>query len=222
MGEKMSDERHNSNDDLFTNAEIYSDDITMEVPPEQPLDPVKEHPVHINRRRRENKWGDEEALQLGETMRKAREDAGLELVDVIEDTRIHKQHLEALEAGNREEMPPTVYIIAMIRKLGALYHMEQEEINELIAPLRKTNFEEVPKDLEKSTAFEPSEENRRLLRLITFFIAAVVILIVIALSATLLTWWIRRDKNQVQYPPFAAEQLLELQPKPQLKLPPAP
>jgi transcriptional regulator with XRE-family HTH domain len=57
--------------------------------------------------------------ELGEMLRKARQEKGLTLADVEEATRIRQRYLEALEYGDEHSLPARVYVEGFVRSYAA-------------------------------------------------------------------------------------------------------
>jgi cytoskeletal protein RodZ len=62
---------------------------------------------------------------LGEYLLAVRESLGLSLDVVVEKTGIQKRFLHNLESGSIEELPADVYVCGFLRKLAALYAVEE-------------------------------------------------------------------------------------------------
>jgi cytoskeletal protein RodZ len=67
---------------------------------------------------------------LGETLKKSREEAGLDLHEVAHTLRIQYEYLKALESGNLERLPPAVYVRAYIREYARFLKIDAGPILE--------------------------------------------------------------------------------------------
>ncbi len=69
--------------------------------------------------------------QLGERLRKAREEQGLTLAEAATATRILPRYLQALEVGDFQGLPGDVYARGFIRNYAQLLHLPSEELIQL-------------------------------------------------------------------------------------------
>lgn len=65
---------------------------------------------------------------VGEQLRQAREKANLSIADVAEQTKIRKDHVEALEAGNFNVFAAPVYIRGFVRSFGLLVKLDVKSL----------------------------------------------------------------------------------------------
>ena len=65
---------------------------------------------------------------VGDTLRQARERAGLNIADVARSLRISQKYLEALEDSRYEDLPGTTYAIGFVRSFAEHLHMDGEEM----------------------------------------------------------------------------------------------
>ncbi len=165
--------------------------------------------------------------EFGIFLKRVREANGLTLDDLARITRIKHGYLDALERESFAELPAAAYTLAYIKVLAALYQMPQEDVAVLTGDVRKNLEYEAPEENKTVVGFEPSDENRILLRRIlliggggAFFLAAVISLAVFLLTA-------RNSGPQENVPadvqggaaPVRADEtrILELQPAPVLR-----
>lgn len=66
--------------------------------------------------------------ELGELLRKTREEKGLSLYDIQESTKIQRRYLEAIENGNLDALPGQFYARAFIRRYAEVLGINTEEI----------------------------------------------------------------------------------------------
>lgn len=66
--------------------------------------------------------------ELGNLLKKAREEQGLTLDDVQEHTKIRKRYLEALEEGDYKVLPGKFYIRAFIKNYAEFVGLDSEEV----------------------------------------------------------------------------------------------
>ena len=166
----------------------------------------------------------------GATLRRFREAACISLEELAEELRIKENFLAALEREDYENLPPEVYIIAYIRRLGGIYHLNNDEINLLTAKVKNRMEIDLPDDMEKIVIFnEGSEENEQKLHYILTFFAIAAIAVILAIAAGVYFFVsANRDsgrksvsipqKNKVEN--FSSDTLLKLQPSVKLDAPP--
>ena len=83
--------------------------------------------------------------QLGELLKEARQDKGVSLEEVEEETKIRRNYLQALEEEDFSIMPPKVYIKGFLRNYAVYLGLDPEEVRALykgepIAKGRKRKF----------------------------------------------------------------------------------
>ena len=66
--------------------------------------------------------------RVGDTLRNARERAGLNIADVARALRISQKYLEALEDSRHEDLPGTTYAIGFVRSFAEHLHLDGEEM----------------------------------------------------------------------------------------------
>jgi cytoskeletal protein RodZ len=71
---------------------------------------------------------------LGETLRQARLDKGVSLVDAARDTRIRRGYLEALEAEDPAALPPAVYTRGFLRTYAEYLGLNPQAMVDLYQP----------------------------------------------------------------------------------------
>lgn len=85
--------------------------------------------------------------ELGELLRKTREEKGFSLNDIQEATKIQRRYLEAIEKGNLDALPGQFYARAFIRRYAEILGLNPEELlnqyaNEIPAPVTPIKVEE--------------------------------------------------------------------------------
>ncbi|MBD2845219.1 helix-turn-helix domain-containing protein [Paenibacillus sp. IB182496] len=65
---------------------------------------------------------------LGELLKKAREEKGLSLEDIQDLTKIRKRYLEAIEEGNYKVLPGTFYVRAFVKNYAETVGLDSEEV----------------------------------------------------------------------------------------------
>lgn len=210
----FSDAPHEKDDMTAVNI---ADDIP-EIPPEiRTIDKIRRPNVAID------------PENFGDTLRKLRESACVSLADLADELKIKESFLSALEREDYNNLPPEVFIVAYIRKLGGVYHLTEDEIVALSGKVRARMEIELPEDMDKVVAvYEPSEENENKLRhIITLFsiIAATAVLLIAVgvyffVSANIKNKTTDSPRRKNSTKQFSAETLLQLQPQVKLEAQP--
>jgi len=65
---------------------------------------------------------------LGELLKKAREQSGLSLDDIQESTKIRKRYLEAIEAGDYKVLPGTFYVRAFVKTYAETLGLNADDV----------------------------------------------------------------------------------------------
>lgn len=163
---------------------------------------------------------------FGITLRRLREESCLSIRNLAEELRIKESFLTALENEDYDSLPPEVYIVAYIRRLGAIYHLTDSEIVALSAKVRARMEVELPEDMDKVVAiYEPSEENENKLRHIYMFFAAVLAIALILTAAGIYFFAVSRKESSRVVPNiapvehFSSDMLIKLQPEVKLDAP---
>lgn len=90
---------------------------------------------------------------LGETLKKSREESGLDLHEVARTLRIQYEYLKALENGNLERLPPDVYVKAYIREYARFLNIDA-------GPLLEEYTAQIRKDVEEIHPSPPPEKKK--------------------------------------------------------------
>ncbi len=115
---------------------------------------------------------------FGETFKKSREEAGLDLRGVAHTLRIQYEYLKALENSNLEKLPPDVYVKAYIREYAKFLNIDPKPLLEEYAALSREEGEEAHPPL------PPPKKKSRLL-LISLSVSLVIALVAAFLIHTL-------------------------------------
>jgi len=83
---------------------------------------------------------------IGDFLRKRREERGISLIEVEKDLKIRKKYLQALEEGNIDIIPGRTYIIGYLRSYSKYLGIDEENINSIIQTYK--NLEKRKYDLE--------------------------------------------------------------------------
>lgn len=162
----------------------------------------------------------------GEYLRKKREALGLTIDTVRQETKMSADHITAIENGDLDNIPQPahpVYIVACVKKLGMLYKVDEETLNEITSGLKEQIFCQAPDDVSKSCrGHEVNEESLRRqkkLVLVLGLLAGGVVLLVLCGVILLVMTLVRPPAVTT---PFDKKALLEIQPRPELTVTPMP
>lgn len=181
----------------------------------------------IDKIRRSNVRIDPE--HFGDTLRRLREAACVSAADLSEELRIKESFIIALEHEDYANLPPEVFIIAYIRKLGGVYRLTEEEIIALSSKVRERMEVEVPEDMDKVVAiYEPSEENENKMHHIITFFTVIIAVVILLIGAGIYFFVSTRsgDEKIVKLPKnkpeahFSSETIINLQPQVKLQVQP--
>ncbi len=201
--------------------ELFTDETEIETEPTGPVDSdiVETPEVPIRKQTHCRIPGDG---SFGSTLAELRMHHNYTIEQLAEETKIREMYLEALEAEDYKNLPQLVYVLGYIRKLCALYSISREDADELTADLRERLQYELPEDLNRHTADrERSEEDERRQRQLLLLIAGAITLIVLAViaGAVLIVLALRsHNSNAAVGDPFNETLLVDLQPKPALRV----
>ena len=133
-----------------------------------------------------------EILPYGRIFVEARKRSGKTLEEVGNLTLIRADYIKALEAEDMDNLPAVTYVIAYARKLGKLYNMPEEQVNDLVATIRSQLEYVVPEELivRLGESGNPSEENMRTIRkfMVISGIAIGVLILIVAGIITVASW----------------------------------
>lgn len=68
------------------------------------------------------------SLSLGEMMKKAREEKGVSLKDVSEETKVQMKYLELIESGDYEKLPADVYTKGFLKHYGEYLGLDIDKL----------------------------------------------------------------------------------------------
>src|SRR5260370_7234930 len=66
---------------------------------------------------------------VGETLRRARQDRGLDLAEVAARTRIARRYLEAIEAGDRGSLPSGFFYKSFVHQYASVLSIDTAELD---------------------------------------------------------------------------------------------
>lgn len=162
------------------------------------------------------------ARSCGEFLKIQREKLNLTYADVFEATRIKEDMLRALEEEDFTRLPQPVYVIAYVKRLCHFYNINNALAREFLDRLRTEISFDVPDDVSKSVkGSDESEENMRRMRNLALVVVLVILLLLSLIIAgiTLVILNLRQSGHQLEEKtPFSENTLVELQPKPKLKI----
>ncbi|MEA4863745.1 MAG: helix-turn-helix domain-containing protein [Victivallaceae bacterium] len=169
-----------------------------------------------------------DAFSAGAFLKKVREDAKLSLKQVESATRIGQRYLESLENDDMRKMPPTVYVIAYLRKLADFYNISAESCERMTAALREQlNCGDLPDSIINQVELdtETTEADARELRkLCWIFGGAVAGFILLAVLLGVVFWHGSAEPAAPGAPVAAlsAAKIDKLLPEPQIQVPELP
>ena len=171
----------------------------------------------------------EDCGSAGAVLRARRLELKLSFEDVERETKMKQSHIRALEEGDLDELPQPVhpvYIVANVRKLGALYGLDEETLAQITAGLKEQILCKVPDDLSKSCygheVNEASLRQQKRLLIALFAIAGIVLFLITFGIVYLVRFFLTPPEEKVLAQPFDQNMLLEIQPKAKLKVTPLP
>jgi len=65
---------------------------------------------------------------VGETLRRVREERGLSLERLAEETRVRAEYLEALEEDRHEVFPARTYVVGFLRSASRALRLDEDEL----------------------------------------------------------------------------------------------
>lgn len=203
------------------------DPVPEPVPEEEPqVEPEPEskprrRPLPFHRKRKAEPSDEVDCAETAELLKAAREHAGYSLRDVERETQIRIRYLEALERGDRSQMPQSVYVLAYLRKLCGLYRIAPEDEEILVRPWRNLQ-RELPENLPATMIRDEEKDKQSFWTRAEFYLlalGAIVVIGIVTFLVILVVSYFNRDRVE---PHFDNDSLLELQPKPQLVVPEQP
>ena len=162
------------------------------------------------------------ARSCGEFLRQQRERLGLSFEEVFEATKIKPDLVAALENEDFSQLPQPVYVIAYVKRLCQFYNINNALAREFLDRLRAEIAFDVPDDVSKSVkGSDESEENMRRIRNLAMAAALILLLLIVLIisGVTMVVVNLRKSGKQLENkPPFTENTLVDLQPKPKLKM----
>ncbi len=145
---------------------------------------------------------------FGKLLYEARNRLNISIAQAAQETKIQKEYIEALESEDFNRLPPMVYVCAYVRKLGALYKVEQSRIDEIIEVLKKnlevSLSEEIIANLDIDREHSPESEQK--VRSLYWMAAAAVLLFIGLVSIAVLMLMAPNNEGKKQAPATAAVQ----------------
>ncbi len=189
-------------------------------PPPPPVKPVlRNNPHLLHRRRKAEDFSIEDKMEVSRILKAARNAAGLSVNDVESATQIRARYISALEDADYDKLPQPVYVLAYLRKLCNLYDIPEDEEEQLVRPWRNIPCE-LPENLPAAVQQDEDNENRHVLyRLELILLAAgavIVIGLVVLIIVLTVSYFSGKDVPKTK---FDNTKLLEIQEKPELKIP---
>ncbi len=165
---------------------------------------------------------------FGETLRNLREAVCISLTDLADELRIKESFLAALEREDYDNLPPEVFIIAYIRKLGKIYRLTDDEITALTQKVRDRMEFVWPEDMENMyISYDHSEENASKLRTIMIALGVAVTALLIGIVLIIIYYFGGGKTGDIEDRPplsakesFSSDMLIKLQPEVKLNAPP--
>ncbi|MFA7230650.1 MAG: helix-turn-helix domain-containing protein [Victivallaceae bacterium] len=116
-------------------------------------------------------------FSLGKYLQEARVQNGLSLFQVEMETKIRKNYIESLEREDFSNLPPSVYVIAYIRKLCSFYKVSAGKCDLIMEELKQHLDFSVPENMfvKMDIDHEVDEENEQKLKYLLWGLAAAVI-----------------------------------------------
>jgi cytoskeletal protein RodZ len=131
------------------------------------------------------------AITIGEKLRLAREERGISLRDISEQTRISMRYLEAIESDDYKRLPGGIFNRSFIKSYAKyIGYDEKEAIEAYSSTLRqKGETSEEPTTLPKSLVYTDASSNRSP---VVTLLLAIIILAVLSLGAYAALHWYQR------------------------------
>jgi cytoskeletal protein RodZ len=144
-----------------------------------------------------------EIPSVGDRLRAAREEKGLSLEQIAEQTRIPRRHLESLEAGDWERLPAPTYTVGFAKNYAGVVGLDRAEIGEQL----REEMGGYRSDTATIEHFEPADPARTMPKWLVLSAIGAIIVVVLIFS------WVRnRSLTEAQPPAPAAAQQAAQQP----------
>lgn len=141
--------------------------------------------------------------ELGRALKEAREEKGISLAQISEMTKIHRRHLEAIEAGAFDQLPGPVYARAFLRHYARAVGLDPEYV---IGQYREREIlsgggeQTTLADRGVSVSRYRQRRRQRATRRARRFRRVLVIFLVLAVAAAA-AYWVNQERRAAQ-PPF--------------------
>lgn len=150
----------------------------------------------------------EMAITIGEKLRLAREERGISLRDISEQTRISMRYLEAIETDDYKRLPGGIFNKSFIKSYARyIGYDEREAIEGYANTLREKG--ETPDEIQttpaKSLVYTDASSSRS--PLVTLLLAIIILAILSLGAIAALHWYQRRTAPQVSMPSLPGVQL---------------
>ena len=123
-----------------------------------------------------DEFEESDGTTAGERLRAAREEKGLTLEEVADQTRIPRRHLESLELGDWSKLPAPTYTIGFAKSYATAIGLDRAEIGDQL----RTEMGRTRPDSGTSEVFEPADPARTMPKwLVLSAIAAIALLVLI-------------------------------------------
>jgi cytoskeletal protein RodZ len=147
-----------------------------------------------------------EIPSVGERLRAAREEKGLSLEQIAEQTRIPRRHLESLEAGDWERLPAPTYTVGFAKNYAGVVGLDRAEIGEQL----RQEMGGYRSDTATIEHFEPADPARTMPKWLVLSAIGAIVLVVLIFS-----WARNRSLTEPEpSPPAATQQQQAQQPAP--------
>src|SRR5574338_1544025 len=137
-----------------------------------------------------------EVPTVGEQLRAAREEKGLNLEDIAAQTRIPRRHLESLEASDWDKLPAPTYTIGFAKSYASAIGLDRADIGEQL----RQEMGGTRTDSSTVEHFEPADPARSMPKWVV--ISAIVAILVVVLAFS----WLRNRSVSEQPVQTAQEQ----------------
>ena len=117
-----------------------------------------------------------DGITAGERLRAAREEKGLSLEEVADQTRIPRRHLESIELGDWSKLPAPTYTIGFAKSYATAIGLDRAEIGDQL----RTEMGRTRPESGTSEVFEPADPARTMPKwLVLAAIGAIALLVLI-------------------------------------------
>lgn len=138
-------------------------------------------------------------MEIGNTLREAREQQNLSLDDIQEKTKIQKRYIAAIETNNLDKLPGRFYARAFIKEYALVVGLD---VGELLADFDEDNIEYEQKEVVQSSRLSrmKKRDTGGTSRFLSFLPTVIVVLLIIGIvfvAWTLITKALVEDKDDV-------------------------